>query len=249
MPIIDFLDKLLRGSFSKKDNEKSVPTSAYRKQFQNICKIWNSTSYKDFGIERVFRLLLACLQLIFPGMLMRFLFGKSYIRRKSAVDFYVVLKLGFYIWLIYKDEKELWVIVVCSYLLSETVIYLFNLLFLNDIYTKPASYKRNLLLTLINFIEISMGFACIYNCMPCMFKDMKSVTDAVYFSFVNATSLGFGDISPIDASSKFVCSIQNIISFIYTIVILSFCVGNAKEYGFLNKKKESNKKLNRQKDT
>lgn len=230
------IKKIFLGSFMTPQINEKTPTSAYKKQAKNIQKIWNSNSYKDFGIERIFRLSLACLQFFFPGMFLRFIFGKSCICRKLFVDIYVVSKLMFYIWVLYHDKKDFWIILVSTYLLLETIIYLFNLLFLNDIYTKPASYKRNLLLTLINFIEISMGFACIYNCIPCMFEKMASTTDAIYFSFVNATSLGFGDIYPKEFYSKLVCTIQNIISFIYTIVILSYCVGNAKENGFINKK-------------
>jgi len=233
-----WLSKFVLGSFADNSSKKgSPPKSAYNKQWESIKNIWNSKKYNDFGIERLCRLMLAMLQYVFLGIHIRNFARKSAIIRKIIVDCYVLLKIIFYCGLLFIGCKNNFVLGLCSYLILETVVYLFNLLLLRDVYTQPASYKRNLLLTLLNFFEISLGFACIYNCMQSLFIKMDSTSDAIYFSFVNATSLGFGDIVPQFLLSKIFCTIQNILSFIYTIVILSYCVANANETGYINKSK------------
>lgn len=234
-----FIKKLFFGAYSEDSSNKPAP--ALKKQISNIKKIWHSKSYKDFGIERIFRLFLACIQFVFPGIYIRHFSGKSVIRRKTCLDFYVIIKLSAYALLLFLNIKNTIVIFISLYFISETIFYLFNLLFLRDAYTGPISYKRNLLLTFFNFFEISLGFACIYNCIPHEFKCIHSVSDSIYFSFVNATSLGFGDIVPIKQNAKIFSTIQNIISFAYTIIILSYCVSTANQEGYNANKKDIGK--------
>lgn len=240
-----FIKKLFFGACSEYSVKKPAP--AIKKQISNIKKIWHSESYKDFGIERIFRLFLACIQFVFPGIYIRNFSGKSAFWRKICLDFYVIIKLGTYALLLFLNIKSTVVILISLYFISETFFYLFNLLFLRDVYTGPFSYKRNLLLTFFNFFEISLGFACIYNCIPHEFKCIHSVSDSIYFSFVNATSLGFGDIVPIERKSKIFSTIQNIISFAYTIIILSYCVSTANQEGYNVNKKDIGRTKNQNK--
>ena len=217
--------------------------SAVKQQIENLKKIWHSENYQDFGIERIFRLFATLLQFIFPGFWVRHLAGKcGFLIRKIGVEIYLFFKIFLYIKLLMKNDIDFFWVAICCFLIFETIMYLFGLIFMNTEYSTPASYKRNTLLMIFNFIEISLAFACIYK----YFKEgfvigneigIKNVCDAVYFSFVNATSVGFGDIVPITMVTKVFATIQGLLSFLFSMILLGFFVSNINAGGFLHKRR------------
>ena len=145
-----------------------------------------------------------------------------------------------YFLLLFCLDSQPWYAFVCIYLISETFIYLLGLIFLSEEYRKPVSYKRNVLMTIINFIEITLGFAVIYYCT--LNNDIYKLTtniDAIYYSFVTATTLGYGDMYPITDLAKITCLIQSIISFLFTIFIIGRFISNFDKVGYINKKKSN----------
>jgi len=220
------------------------PKSAVRVQIKNIQAVWNSEKYNDFGIERFLRLFLVSIQFIFPGLYIRELSGKvNTLTRKVCNEIYVILKISLYLLALYVFPIFSWFSYLCIYLMAETMCYLLGLLFLETEYKKPASYKRNLLMALVNFGEITLGFATIYYCS---FKEsiklLSTPTDAVYFSFISATTTGFGDMVPITGISKIVCVCQNIVSFLFAVFIIGIFISNLNKNGYLNDKTDKSKR-------
>ena len=228
------------------------PNSAIKTQIENIKNVWYSKKYKDFGVERVLRLFLVCIQFLFPGLYIRNLAGwKNTLTRKLCNEIYVMAKIILYILFLFVFYAYSWCGFVCVYLISETLCYLLGLIFLNTEYNKPASYRRNLLLTIINFVEITLGFAAIYYCSfkqsihvsdHCLEHGLETSFDAIYFSFISATTVGYGDMVPTTRWSKIVCLSQSFVSFLFTVFIINIFLSNMNNSGFLNDSKKNNTK-------
>lgn len=113
---------------------------------------------RSFGIEWLIRLFLVAVQYLYPSALVRTIAGKwGFISRRMGIEIYVLAKLAFLIVVIESGGyRSVPLIALTIYLLSETVFYLASLIFLADIYAPPASWRRSVLLLLINFAEINL---------------------------------------------------------------------------------------------
>ena len=87
------LKKLLLGNVSKFEKPDCNPL---QKRIKNIKAIWNNDHQDDNGIEKIVRLFLSSSQLLFPGVYIKYLINlKGYVYRDLALDFYVLLKVSF----------------------------------------------------------------------------------------------------------------------------------------------------------
>src|SRR5271166_6457308 len=79
--------------FGKPEYNKPITHSAYQAYQVNLKKIWNNEKHHDIGFEKMLRLLLVSVQIIFPGIHIRNFFGKfGIIKRNVAIEFYVIIK-------------------------------------------------------------------------------------------------------------------------------------------------------------
>ena len=231
---MNFIKKIFIGNSIEKLNRK--PKSAFEAQQENVQKVWDSKNYEDFGIERLLRLFLVCIQFLFPGLYIRYFSGKrNTLTRKICNEIYVTTKILLYILALFVLPKFSWFCYIAIYLMAETFCYLLGLIFLETEYKKPASYKRNLLMAIINYMEVTLGFATIYYCaLSDSIKSLHTSIDAIYFSFITATTIGYGEMYPLDGVSKFVCTSQSIVSFLFAVIIISIFLSNLNKNGFLN---------------
>lgn len=106
------------------------------------------------------------------------------------------------------------VLLVCAYRYLDIMNVMLSVLIRGFIRHDPsgqgrASSNRTLLLMLINGLEIFVLFAALFICVSSLVPPAGalsvaplSIVDALYFSVVTATTLGFGDISPVGAVAK-----------------------------------------------
>ncbi|MCP4956955.1 Ion channel [Photobacterium aquimaris] len=91
-------------------------------------------------------------------------------------------------------EDSTFAIILISYLLLETLLYLLDVIFLSDIYSPPISRKRSYLMLVINYIEVCLGFAVLYKATGGV-SELVSNFAAIYFSFITATTIGYGHMA------------------------------------------------------
>ncbi len=232
------LKKLLLGNLSKIPKPECNPVE---KRIQNIKAIWNNNHQNDNGIEKIFRLFLSSSQLLFPGVYIKYLASLiGYQYRDLALDFYVLLKVSFPLLILINHwQNHHFVVYIMIYLLLETVLYIPTLIFASDLFSKPRSYKRSLLLLFLNYLEIIFAFGVLYSCGNFLNKPFGNWFDAVYFSVITSSSIGYGDFYPVTTIGKLLVSAQAILFLFFVILFLNFFTTKIKAKGYFDIENES----------
>ena len=227
------LKKLLLGNVSKFEKPDCNPL---QKRIKNIKAIWNNDHQDDNGIEKIVRLFLSSSQLLFPGVYIKYLINlKGYVYRDLALDFYVLLKVSFPLFiLIYQWQHNNFIIGIMLYVLLETILYIPTLIFASDLFSKPRSYKRSMLLLFLNYMEIILAFGVLYSCDNYLNKPFGNWFDAVYFSIVTSSSIGYGDYYPITTIGKVLVSVQALLFLFFVVLFLNFFSTKIKAKGYFD---------------
>lgn len=227
------LKKLFLGNLAKIPKPEYNPV---KKRIMNIRGIWNNNHQDDNGIEKLVRLFLSSSQLLFPGVYIKYLaYLRGYEYRDLALDFYVLLKVAFPLVILMNHwQSNQYVIWIMIYVLLETVLYIPTLIFASDIISKPRSYKRSMLLLFLNYIEIIFSFAVLYSCGDYLNKPFDNWFDAVYFSTINAASIGYGDYVPITTIGKVLATAQAFLFLLFVVLFLNFFTAKIKVKGYFD---------------
>jgi len=231
------ISKLLLGNIAKVEKPKYNPL---QKRIQNIKSIWNNDHQDDNGLEKITRLFLSSSQLLFPGIYIKYLANKKGLEYQDlALDLYVLLKVLFPIFILTNHlEHNNLIIWLMIYLLSETVLYIPTLIFASDLFSKPRSYKRSMLLLFYNYLEIVMAYAVLYSCGNYLNKPFSNWFDAVYFSIITSSSIGYGDFYPITTVGKILVSTQALLFLFFVVLFLNFFSTKIKGKGYFEHDKE-----------
>lgn len=231
------LKKLFLGNLSKMEKPEFNPV---QKRIQNIKAIWNNNHQNDNGIEKLVRLFLSSSQLLFPGVYIKYLaYLKGYEYRDLALDFYVLLKVSFpLLILIYHWQSYPFVIWIMIYVLLETVLYIPTLIFASDMFSKPRSYKRSMLLLFLNYVEIIFSFAVLYSCGNYLNQPFQHWFDAIYFSTINSASIGYGDFYPVTTIGRVLATAQAFLFLFFVVLFLNFFTTKIKSKGYFDNENE-----------
>jgi hypothetical protein len=232
------LKKLLLGNSSKIPKPEYNPV---QKRIMNIKAIWNNNHQDDAGIEKIVRLFLSSSQLLFPGVYIKYLASlKGYEYRDLALDLYVLLKVAFPLFILINHWQSYhFVIWIMIYVLLETVLYIPTLIFASDMFSKPRSYKRSMLLLFLNYIEIIFSFGVLYSCGNYLNKPFIHWFDAIYFSTINSASIGYGDYFPVTTIGKVFATAQAFLFLFFVVLFLNFFTAKIKVKGYFDAENES----------
>lgn len=227
------IKKLLVGKVSKDFAPKYNPI---QKRILNIRAIWNNDHQDDNGIEKIVRLFLSFSQLLFPGVYIKYFANKiKFEYQDLAMDVYVLAKVTFPILILKNNWQENQLLIwILTYVLFETVLYIPTLIFASDLFSKPRSYKRSMLLLFFNYLEIVLSFGVLYTLGDNMNKPFNHWFDSVYFSVVSANSIGFGDYYPITTYGKVLVSIQAMFFLSFVVLFLNFFSTKVKAKGYFD---------------
>lgn len=230
--------KLLLGNVAKMGKPKFNPI---QKRIQNINAIWNNDHQDDNGIEKIVRLFLSSSQLFFPGIYIKYLVSKKGTEYEDlAVDFYVLLKVAFPLTILINQWQTNPILLgIMVYVMLETVLYIPTLIFASDLFSKPRSYKRSMLLLFFNYLEMVFAFAVLYTCDNYLNRPFHHWFDAVYFSTITSSTIGFGDYYPVKTVGKFLVSMQSMLVLLYVVLFLNFFSTKIKSKGYFDPDNES----------
>jgi hypothetical protein len=231
------IKKLLLGNVSKDSSSKYDPI---QKRIQNIKAIWNNDHQDDNGIEKIVRLFLSSSQLLFPGIYIKYLANKKgYEYQDLALDFYILLKITFPILILINQwQNNQWIIWIMVYVLLETILYIPTLIFASDTFSRPRSYKRSMMLLFLNYSEIIFAYGVLYSCGNYLNKPFVHWFDAVYFSVITSSSVGYGDYFPVTTIGKFLVSTQALLFLFFVVLFLNFFSKKIKNKGYFDHKNE-----------
>lgn len=198
--------------------------STIQRRVENIRAIWNNKYEEDAGLEKLIRLGLAFSQFLFPGMYVKhLLWKKGPLYQDLATEIFVLLKTGFPVFLLITGrQNDPWLLALMIWFLLETVIYIPTLIFASDTFSTPRSYRRGTLLLLLNYLEVVLSFAVIYASGQYLNQPLTHWSEAVYFSFITSSTIGYGEFYPVANMGRLLVVLQSLFYLSYIVLFINF---------------------------
>jgi hypothetical protein len=204
--------------------EGQVFHSTIQRRIDNIKAIWNNEFEEDAGLEKLIRLLLAASQFLFPGMYIKHLFWrKGPLYQDLATEIFVLLKTAFpVVVLMTGSESDPVLFALVIWMLLETVLYIPTLIFASDVFSTPRSYRRGTILLFLNYLEVVTSFSVIYASGQHLNQPLEHWVEAVYFSFIASSTIGFGDYYPVTTLGRLLVIAQSLFYLSYIVLFINF---------------------------
>lgn len=209
----------------KHPRELPDPRPAIWRQKRLVIDIFNAkeNQFKHlFGFEWLICLILSASQFFFPTLYIRHFLGKKLYSRKIWIERWALFKPILLSSFLFLSIFNNIVMGIALYFLLDLYLYLLGLVFLSHYYSAGISRTRNILLLQVNCVESSLGFSLLYMCLDCLHfsdgKEVSSAIDALYFTLITATTVGFGDIA---SYCRAAVILQVVCSFLFISVVLT----------------------------
>ena len=80
---------------------------------------------------------------------------------------------------------------------------------------------------MFSYLEVAVQFGILYFCFPAGFfkPDFVSIFEAIYFSAVTITTVGYGDFAPSQLLSRLACMYELTVGFVLIVFALGSYLG------------------------
>lgn len=163
-------------------------------------------------------------------------FFKSYNVRSEISEFYVVFWLIVLAFLLFNPIfSPLLLFIIVFYRLIDGLNYRLCIIFV-DRYAKNwnvRSINRSLIILMLNYFEIVIGFAILYLTTKSVGYSESDIIistplEGFYFSTITLTTLGYGDLSPINSTGQLLSVIEPIFGFVLIVIVVGVIINGIK---------------------
>jgi hypothetical protein len=230
-------------------DETEEASPFFKTNWGYLCEICRNKEKPAFGVQWAVRFILQITAFFFLGGIIKALTdGFPKWVRRVAIEIYAICKLILVYWSIQSGFTTSGAIVwILIYLSLDTLHALLSGIYLRYLWSDPLSYKRNFILVFVNYMEVVLCFAAIYNycdyACPLSKETVFIVADklktenpndksehlnsnqVIYFSFVTAATIGYGDISPRDEFVQKIVITEILVTLGIVVIIFGNIVG------------------------
>lgn len=170
----------------------------------------------------------------------------SYRLASFLSEFYVVLRFIalILIFLLHTQLPKWLCVAIVTYCLIDGLNYRLCIIFV-DRYAKDwglRSLNRSLILLFLNYMELIVGFAALYLLTGSIgyskAQILSSHAEALYFSVVTITTLGYGDLKPILSIGRWLTIFETLMGVILIVLVIGTFLTGVKNIRNVQKEKE-----------
>lgn len=202
------------------------------KEYQLIVNIWSGEFPKSHNkislsiLERIFMTVLIFTRSLSLVNIKGFF--SEYKVRSEISEFYVLAWFIALLWLLWHPLKSTtFLLVIVTYRIVDGLNYRLSIVFV-DRYKREwglRSLNRSLILLLFNFFEIIIEFAILYLATNSIaYSSSKKIIttplEALYFSTITITTLGYGDMTPISSLGQKLALLEPLLGLILIILVI-----------------------------
>ena len=207
---------------------------------------------RSFSLLHIAILLQNIINFITRSITKRSITKRSIIERSTINQLYVIIWLIIlFVILILNAFLTPWLVtLIVVYRLIDIFIYRLYTIFVVRLIIPDKtgwdlkSLNRSLVSLFINYLEIIFGFASLYLVTDSVGYNLdlslSSWVDALYFSVITITTLGYGDIKPIAELGKWLTLLETMMGFILVVLVLGSFLAGVQGIDNLSKKQKDN---------
>jgi hypothetical protein len=201
------------------DDSDTIPIQGYRRALELTKEEWAKPTY---GVVRLVRLFLIALAGISPILIIDQVVNTQ---KPSVLAFYRELYyFGRAIFLAIVLFSPLyhrrWIVAVVIYFVCDIVIHLAGGAFVWGKYSIDP--RRSLLLSILNYFELTLAFSIFYlHTGSLAWTNSPNSVEALYFSLVTSTTVGYGDVHPANSCGQEIAIVQLAIFVIFIALFIT----------------------------
>ncbi len=220
--IINIFTKIIMGPGMSAD-EREINYLADYKLKNEVKAVWNDLKGPSYGIERIIKLFLVLVKYVYPTVLINLIIKKlTPSWQKLSFDIYLCLKFFWLLMVLLMGWYEnLLVVCFTIYLISETVIYILNIIIFKKADKFPISFSRSMIFLMFNYIQVVFCFAIVYLKWDLINASLTPLS-ALYYSLATMTTVGYGEYYPQPGAGQVVVIIQMINLAFFVMVFINY---------------------------
>lgn len=167
---------------------------------------------------------------------------EDYKSQSHFSESYVIVWFGIFIYILFSLPTSSILVVIITYRLIDGFVYRLCIIFVDRYKSKWGlrSTNRAIILALINYFELIVGFAYLYMFSGSIASNstiLGKPLESLYFSFVTITTLGYGDFSPVKPLGQILVIVETMMGVILLVLIIGTYITGINDIHNLKKNK------------